>query len=95
MFDVTFAASATAGEILTAVGMGLGTVFAGLICIILICKLMSFIVRRFEKKPAAHAPSPDGVIENRGELCAVIAAAVSEMTGKDIEAIRIVSIKKV
>ena len=89
--------AATAGEILLPVFMGLGTVFVGLICIIIICKLMSVIVRAFTKNPAAEpsAPTESGEIENRSELCAVIAAAVSEMTGRDVEAIRIVSIKKV
>ncbi len=30
-------------------GLGLATVFAGLICIIIICKLMSAICSRFDK----------------------------------------------
>ena len=86
------------------IGMGLGTVFVGLICIILICYLMGAILRAVQgKKPApapettatpvpAAAPAP---IENKGELIAVISAAIAEELGEDVEAIRIKSIRKV
>ena len=92
--------AANGGEILFTVLMGLGTVFFGLICIIAICKLMSVIVRVLEKKPEPKAAkplaeAPKSVIENRGELCAAVAAAIAETTGRDVDAIRIVSIKKV
>ena len=33
------------------VGMGVGTVFLGLLCIVLLCLIMSAICRAFEKKP--------------------------------------------
>lgn len=85
------------------IGMGLGTVFVGLICIILICYLMGAIINVFGKnKPAeapktapAPAPAAPAPIENKGELIAVISAAIAEELGEDVEAIRIKSIRKV
>ena len=80
--------------------MGLATVFIGLICIILLCYLMSYVVRQIDKKkpaapvveePAAAAPQ---AIENRGELVAAISAAIAEELGKDVSGIRILSIKR-
>lgn len=86
------------------IGMGLGTVFVGLICIILICYLMGWVIRLLEKKkPAAKAaaplpqPEPEAAepIEDRGELIAVISAVIAEQLGESTEAIRIRSIRKV
>lgn len=81
--------------------MGLVTVFIGLICIILLCYLMSYVVRKIDaKKPAAPAEEEAPVaaapqaIENRGELVAAISAAVAEELGKDVSGIRILSIKR-
>lgn len=83
--------------------MGLGTVFFGLICIILVCMLMSFLVRIFQKTPekneaSAQANSAEPVksdaIPSRPELAAAMAAAIAEYSGKDISGIRIHSIKK-
>lgn len=88
---------------LTAVGIGLGTVFVGLIVIVLICKLTGILcnlntvktetAEQTETQPAVQtAPA---VIENRGELAAAIAAAVAEDLGTDVSGIRILSIKKI
>lgn len=83
--------------------MGMGTVFFGLICIILVCMVMSAIIKSFEKKPQAtskaenNTPAPannNGSIPSRPELAAAIAAAIAEYSGKDISGIRILSIKK-
>lgn len=79
--------------------MGIGAVFAVLILIIGMCWLIGLLCR--EKKPteasapAPTAPAAPAAIANRGELAAAIAAAVSEYTGTDTAAIRIVSIKKI
>ncbi len=89
--------------------MGLSIVFIGLVCIILVCKLMSLAVGIGEKspesaaqnKPAASQPqqavTPQSASEipSRSELAAAIAAAISEYSGKDISGIRILSIKKI
>lgn len=80
--------------------MGLATVFIGLICIIALCYLMSYVVRKIDQRkpaePAAEvsaAPVPQA-IENRGELVAAISAAIAEELGKDVSGIRILSIKR-
>lgn len=88
--------------------LGISIVFLGLICIILVCTLMSFIIRTFEKKPDVQAPTlteqtqtatapelTQAPIPSRPELAAAIAAAIAEYTGKDISGIRILSIKKI
>ena len=84
--------------------MGLGVVFFGLICIIVVCKCMSFVVGKMEKAPAtANAPESKVATQNtakteaipsRPELAAAVVAAIAEYTGKDISGIRIHSIKK-
>lgn len=84
------------------VGMGVGTVFLGLVCIVLLCIIMSAICRAFERKPNAPAVAPASgqaakpikPIENRQEIIAAVSAAVAEELGTDISAIRIHSFKK-
>ena len=88
--------------------MGLSIVFIGLICIILVCKLMSLAVGIGEKSQESAAqnqsaasqpqqavkPQSASEIPSRPELAAAIAAAISEYSGKDISGIRILSIRK-
>ncbi|MBQ8812893.1 MAG: OadG family protein [Lachnospiraceae bacterium] len=90
--------------------MGMGIVFVGLVCIVLLCSIMSKVVRILEKitsvsEPAAasapaSAPAPVIVpaaepIANRQELVAAVSAALAEELGTDVSAIRILSLKKV
>ena len=81
--------------------MGMGTVFVGLGCIVLIVSVMSAIVRKLKGNAAAPAPVAAAPVQpqvNSGkkpELIAAIAAAIAEDMGTDVSAIRIVSIKKV
>ena len=88
------------------VAMGLGTVFVGLICIIFISMLMSFICRGFAKNkpaekaapkaPVASAPAAAPVqIANKQEFVAAVSAAIAEFSGCSAEAIRIHSIKRI
>lgn len=83
-----------------AIGLGLGTVFVGLIALILICYIMSVIVKAFTKKEKPSAVSaPKAVpaqtaITNKGEFAAAVAAAIAEDLGTDVTGIRIKSIKK-
>lgn len=88
----------------TVVGLGVGLVFFGLICLIAICYLLGFVMRLIGKKsaePAAaesvksavNAASPPDPV-NRQELIAAVAAAIAEELGTDTEAIRIKSIRK-
>lgn len=80
--------------------MGIGTVFVGLICIIILCKIMGLFfagTAKTEEKPGAQAAAPavqNTVIENRQEIIAAVTAACAEDMGKDISAIRVISFKK-
>ena len=81
--------------------MGVGVVFIGLICIILLSMAMSAICRSMGDKtpaPAAAAPAapaaPAGNIPNRQAMIAAIAVAVAEEMGTDPAGIRILSIKQ-
>ena len=83
--------------------MGISIVFIGLVCIVLLCKVMGILVHLFEGEtsgkdnaknaPAAPAVSPDP--GPRGEVVAAIAAALAEELGEDVSAIRILSLKKI
>lgn len=85
--------------------MGIGMVFVGLICLIVICYLLGAVLKRFkgkeEAKPAvavAKAPAASNVsapIENKQELIAAISCVIAEELGTSVSAIRIKSIKKV
>lgn len=88
------------------VAMGIGTVFVGLICIILLIKLMSMVTALFtanapaQAAPAAPAAAPTApaastAIENRAEIVAAVCAAAAEEMGTDISALRVVSFKKI
>lgn len=81
--------------------MGVGTVFFGLICIILICMMMSFICSKLAKPEPAPAnvtvPTPavsKTKIANRQEFIAAVSAAIAEELGKDVSAIKILSVKE-
>ena len=77
--------------------MGMGTVFFGLICLIVLTTLMSAVCGRGHS-PAAPAPAvpatPPAPAEDRQALAAAIAAAVAEDLGTDVTGIRILSLKK-
>lgn len=101
MAKILLAAEPSIGEVVL---MGVGVVFVGLICIIGILYLMSYIIGKLEgAKPqpkTESAPVPvqstaSGAIENRQEIIAAVCAAVAEENGTDISAIRVVSFKKV
>ncbi len=89
--------------------MGVSIVFIGLVCIVLLCKIMSAVVTISEKtnpvtspakdvKPSA-SPAPAASVSPdpgpRGEVVAAIAAVLAEELGEDVSAIRILSLKKV
>ena len=83
--------------------MGVGVVFIGLICIILLTTAMSAVCRSMGDKtpapaPAAAAPAAPaartGAIPNRQAMIAAIAVAVAEEMGTDPSGIRILSVKK-
>ena len=78
--------------------MGLGTVFVGLVCIILLVTLMSYVCRKSEGKstPAPAAATVDAPKAGVGpKLIAAVSAAIAEEMGTDISAIRIISMKQI
>ena len=88
-------------DTLNTVVLGIGVVFAGLISIIILCKITSAICMAAQKskKPSAKADAPSvsapAVIENRQEIIAAVSAVIAEELGTDISAIRIHSFKKI
>ncbi len=77
--------------------MGMGTVFFGLICLIVLTTVMGKIVGGHAAPaaaPAAIPAAPAAAEPNRQELVAAVSAAIAEELGTDITGIRIVSMKK-
>ena len=79
--------------------MGMGTVFFGLICLIVLTTIMGHIFARQQKTaaPAAASVSAAPAADHgpiRPEVVAAISAALAEDLGPDITGIRIKSIKK-
>ena len=77
--------------------MGMGTVFFGLICLIVLTTLLGRICgRKQQAAPAAAISAPAAApAVNQQELIAAVSAAIAEELGTDITGIRILSIKKV
>ena len=81
--------------------MGIGTVFVGLISLVFICYLVSFVCKLVDKSmpvqsksPAAAAPVAGGEIANKGEIVAAACAAIAEELGEDVKNIKVVSFRK-
>jgi Na+-transporting methylmalonyl-CoA/oxaloacetate decarboxylase gamma subunit len=80
------------------VASGIGVVFLGLVCIVILCKLVGLFCTMGSKKEEAPVVQNVPVtqpIENRQEIIAAVSAAVAEELGADISAIRILSFKKI
>ena len=81
--------------------MGVGTVFAGLIAIILLVKIMGALCSAFVKAPAQVkkapivAPQGDAQIPNKQEILAGVCAVIAEELGEDVNNIKVVSFKRV
>ena len=79
--------------------MGMGTVFFGLICLIVLTMIMGRVVGG-HAAPAAAAPAPAMTAPaaasegDRQEIAAAVSAAIAEELGTGITGIRIVSMKK-
>lgn len=76
--------------------MGMGTVFFGLICLIVLTMIMGKVVGGHTAPAAAPVPSaaPAAAEPNRQEVVAAVSAAIAEELGTDVTGIRIVSMKK-
>lgn len=100
-FLSTVLAQDTEVSMLTVICMGMGIVFAALICLVLLCKLVGFVVGRFapadkaSSAPAPAAPVATDEIPDRSRVLAAISVAIAEELGTDPAGIRIVSIKRV
>ena len=83
--------------------MGMGTVFIGLIFLILVCTVMGCIFKVVKSKPestsasvASAAPATaNAPIQNKQEIVAATCAVIAEELGTDVSNIRVVSFKKV
>ena len=87
--------------------MGMGTVFIGLIFLILICVIMGMVFKAVGKKnsstaEATPAPAPvsavatsNAPIQNKQEIIAGVCAVIAEELGTDVSNIRVVSFKRV
>ena len=88
-------------EIPYTVLIGVGSVFAGLICIVIMCKIVGLFCGT--KKPTDDtvkstatpvANAKPQVIENHQEIIAAVSAVIAEELGTDVSALRILSFKK-
>ena len=68
--------------------IGIGIVFIGLICIIILCSAVGLVMQWADRKSSVEE------IPDRPELIAAISAAIAEDAGEDVRKIRIVSIRK-
>ncbi len=84
--------------------IGVAAVFAVLICIIILCKVIGLLCgnakkaekqQKVEKVNAAPVAATAQPIENRQQIIAAVSAAVAEELGTDVSAIRILSFKKI
>lgn len=80
--------------------LGMGTVFVGLIMLILLTKLMSAVMGKGksaeqDKAAPAAAAAPAAGISDRKAFDAAIAAAIATYMGNEPEGLRIHSIRRV
>ncbi|HAL63088.1 MAG TPA: hypothetical protein DCO93_01430 [Clostridiales bacterium] len=80
---------------LLVVCLGMGTVFFGLICLIAICKLTSFVCMMFEKNTKKTDIAKAEAIQNKQEILAAVCAVIAEETGTDAKNIRVLSFKRI
>ena len=75
--------------------MGIGTVFFGLICIIVLTTVMGSVLKS-KSKPAAPAPAAPAVnAAKEQEILAAVIAAVTEDLGPSASRMQITSINKI
>ncbi|MBR4910136.1 MAG: OadG family protein [Clostridia bacterium] len=98
-YNIALAAESAAKDIDpgTVVLMGIGTVFIGLISIIIICLITGALcgTARKPKRKMAPPESPEEDPRVRQEIIAAVCAACAEDMGADVNRLRVVSFKKV
>ena len=82
-------------EVLSVAGIGMGTVFVGLICLVGICKLIGLVVSKLPQGGKKPKEEPPVEIPNRQEFIAAVSAAIAEELGEDVRAIRITSVRRI
>ena len=85
--------------------LGVGTVFLGRGCIVVLCSLVSFFCRKFApaNKDAVSAkavapkaaPKASAPIADRKKILAAVCAVIAEENGCEVNAIRVLSFKKI
>ena len=76
--------------------MGMGVTFVGLTTLILLVTLMGKVCGAAKKPaPVAAAPAAEIPAADKGALIAAVSAAIAEELGTDVNAFRIVSMKRV
>ncbi len=82
--------------------LGMGIVFIGLICIVIICSIMGAICKNIAPKNEGSAKASQtstvtqaAPIENKQEIIAGICAVIAEELGTDVSNIRVTSFKRV
>ena len=82
--------------------MGVGTVFIGLICIVILCVVFSAIIGGKKKKEveetkvvtSAPATTNTAEIPDRQKVLAAVCAVLAEELGTDVSALKVHSFKK-
>ena len=77
--------------------LGIGVVFIGLVCIVILCKLVSYFCNLAEKAtkteaqpaaaPVSASPVANQPIENRSKIIAAVSAVIAEENSADISSI--------
>lgn len=84
--------------------MGMGTVFIGLICIIVICYIMGLFFKGTAKKEEKTVSTPSAApatqstalpIQDKQAIIAGVCAVIAEELGTDVKNIRVLSFKRV
>ena len=87
--------------------LGIGVVFIGLVCIVLLCKLISTCCKIAENTskdeaqketvatPVSASPVAAQPIQNRQKIVAAVSAVIAEELGTDVSAIRVGSFKRI
>ena len=100
------AATAEYPSTLFVVLLGMGVVFLGLICIIVLCIFISMVLNRNKSSKIVPAPAPAPVapvapaapamteIPDKQAFIAAVSAAIAEDLGTDVSALRILSVKR-
>ena len=78
---------------LLVVGLGVGTVFLGLVSLIIICNIMSAVCKLFVKETAK--PPVNEPISNKQEIVAAACAVIAEEIGTEAKNIKVLSFKKI